>query len=76
MFWVTYSVSSTNYLGVPNSAQLACRLEGVERGWGGREKGRGIGDKQAMHNEPKIEKFLFLLHNRLFLYLQALICIN
>ena len=42
MFWVTYSVSSTNYLGVPNSAQLAGRLEGVERGMG--RKGKREGD--------------------------------
>ena len=68
LFWVTYSVSSRNYFGVLNSAQLVC-VPSVERGWGGSEKGKGVGDRQAMHNEPKIEKFLFLFHNLLFLYL-------
>ena len=48
LFWVTYSVSSTNYLGVPNSAPINLKL-----------------------------KHLFnFLHNLLFLYLKALICIN
>ena len=40
LFWVTYSVSSRNYFGVLNSAQLVC-VAGVERAMGRKWKREG-----------------------------------
>ena len=40
LFWVTYSVSSRNYFGVLNSAQLVC-VPSVERGMGRKWKREG-----------------------------------